>query len=679
VTAKKSFSIIVKVVFCLFSLYFLGDAFNRWDGYSFYMRFWEFLPELSLAFILWTALASLIAVSLCLMAYVAFKVIPQSLIPVRLEQLTFMLLFIPVAIVIFLVTKMFLSDVSISDLIGLSPAVIVAAGGLVAVVFFWFGRTFAEKILYELDSRITPLVWLFVVLLAGAAAVHVFNSKSSEHYSAPEKGAHFVELGKKRPNIILVILDALTAKDMQLYGYHLDTTPFISQWGKDAAVFRRAYASSNWTPPGTMSIMTGQRPWTHRVWHSVIHHPVRRYEESLPKVLRDNGYNVYGFVQNAFASPEVLGMKEAFMKSDRFDTFSVVKEGDNWWFQDLSKYFDDRLIVKQWIFGNNPLAQLMRSFHDRHNDTHTTIKPPDLVYDSFLEFISDKQAAGKGSKEQTHKSLSREPFFAWLHVLPPHEPYLPIEPYMGIFGDAEKFNSEKKQYSSFRFSQQYDVKRQEDVNILRKRYDEFILYSDQRFKVFLDKLSETIDTSNTIIVFSSDHGESFSDGWLAHTGPHLYESLVHIPLIIKVPGLPGSNVIDVPVEQIDIAPTVLEFAGIQIPRWMEGRSLIPFLEGRPIKPYPVFSMIFEKNRAFDPITKGTVAVRVGDYKIVYYLEDKKTLLFNTASDPDESLDLSKEKPELTDRLVKLIEEELSAKNKLTRQQISATAESPGGQ
>lgn len=113
------------------------------------------------------------------------------------------------------------------------------------------------------------------------------------------------------------------------------------------------------------------------------------------------------------------------------------------------------------------------------------------------------------------------------------------------------------------------------MDILRKRYDEFILYSDRQFEMFLSRLAQTFDLSNTLIILTSDHGESFSHGFLGHDGPHLYEPLVRIPLIIKMPGNANGKSIDMRVEQIDIAPTILDLIGIQVPEWMEGRSLLP--------------------------------------------------------------------------------------------------------
>jgi arylsulfatase A-like enzyme len=254
-----------------------------------------------------------------------------------------------------------------------------------------------------------------------------------------------------------------------------------------------------------------------------------------------------------------------------------------------------------------------------------------------------------------------------LHVLPPHNPYLPPKPYMGIFGDSEKFNTLKKQWKLVR-DPNYESEMQADVDILRKRYNEFILHSDKEFELFMSRLPMSIDKSNTIIILTSDHGESFSHGYLGHRGPDLYESLTHIPLIIKMPDGTENRTIDIPAEQIDIAPTILDLAGIPIPSWMEGRSLSPLLQGKTLASQPVFSMQFRNNHSLDkPITKGTIAVWEGDYKLIYYLEDEKTLLFNLKDDHNEKVNLYKHHPEITRKLTKLITDNLSLANQRIKQ------------
>lgn len=666
-TAKKSFFIILRIVFIYFSLNFIKDAFFYWDGYSYYMRFIEFLPDLSLVFILWTILGVILAFALWLIVYGLFKIIPKSL-ALGFEHIMVCLLIISIALFI---KRTYFGDIPFGDIFGLSHFITLLMGGVLVIFVIWFVSKYInfEKMLYSLNYRITPVVWIFTFLLILAVPFSLIPVFKTANAQLSKESTHVISQNrvtptsdKKRPNIILVTLDSLTALDMQLYGYKRPTTPFISEWAKDAVVFKKAYALSNWTTPTVMSLMTGQMPWTHKVWYRACFNPVSNYENSLPGTLKNNGYVVYGFVQIPNAHIETLGIGNAFLVKDKYYTFWLSRGSKT---EKIIEFFVNRPIIQVWI--KRWMFDVKLPFVKRINfyppETHTTLQPSEMVYNRSLEYISQNKP--------------QQPFFAWLHLYPPHFPYLPPAPYMGVFGDAEKFNSEGKQERFQRGEdREYKPEEQEDVDILRKRYDEFVLYSDKQFELFLSRLSKTIDMSNTIIILSSDHGESFSHGYLGHVGTHLYEPLVHIPLIIKIPGGVKAK-IGVSVSQIDIAPTILELAGIPIPTWMEGQSLIPLLiektrfkESKPFEPKPMFSMQLIKNRSFGhPITKGTIAVWDGDYKLIYYLEDNKKLLFNLKTDPHEAKDISEseESFEITKKLTKLIDDNLVyANNRITQ-------------
>ena len=626
----------------------MNDAFYKWDGYSYYMRLVEFLPDLSLAYIFAAIYGAFFAIVLWLAIYLLIKILPKFL-NVRLEH---MLTLLVICIVLLVFKKIIFKSVSLTNLFGLNYFVILLIGSILALFIVWLLRKHNEKILKELNTRITPLVWLFVFLLILAVPSSFLKKKTyernhdvSEHETVSQEQAVTVSR-ENRPNIILVAMDALTAQDMQLYGYNRPTTPFISEWAKKSVVFNRAYSSSNWTTPATMSMMTGQRPWTHKIWYRAYYNPVYNYEKNMPQILKESGYDVYSFVQNPYANPEALGMKDSFLIKDKSYTFSKPPESLS---GKIKRYFIERPIVADWILDIQPIVNALIN-HFRTPVLETSV-PPELVYNSFLKYINDSQKENL----KPHK-----PFFAWLHVYPPHTWYLPPKPYKGLFGDESKFDTDIKQEKIT--DREYPPDMQSEVDILRKRYDEFILYSDKQFELFMSRLAETIDMTNTVVILTSDHGESFWHGYQEHDGPYLYEQFVNVPLIIRLPG-ERKDKINMPVEQIDIAPTILELAGISAPDWMEGRSLFPLLQGGSLEQRQVFSMQLIKNRSFGhPITKGTIAIWDKDFKLIYYLESHNTLLFNLKSDPGETMDLSKEMIDIRQELLKSIQDNLSSAN-----------------
>ncbi len=168
---------------------------------------------------------------------------------------------------------------------------------------------------------------------------------------------------------------------------------------------------------------------------------------------------------------------------------------------------------------------------------------------------------------------------------------------------------------------------------------------------------------NTIVILSSDHGESFREGYVGHGGRHLFEQVTHVPLIIWEPGQVEGRIINDIVDMTDIPATILDLVDVPVPSWMEGRPLVPLMRGEKLPSRPVFSMNFQRNYSLGhQITDGTIAVWDGDYKLVYYLDDNETMLFNLKSDTEESRNLSWKRPELKKRLMKLINDNLSNAN-----------------
>ncbi|HYK25311.1 MAG TPA: sulfatase/phosphatase domain-containing protein, partial [Steroidobacteraceae bacterium] len=170
---------------------------------------------------------------------------------------------------------------------------------------------------------------------------------------------------------------------------------------------------------------------------------------------------------------------------------------------------------------------------------------------------------------------------------------------------------------------------------------------------------------------TSDHGESFSHGYGAHTGPALYNDLVHIPLIVKLPGQRASVRSSVVAEQIDIAPTIAQIAGIPRPAGWEGISLMNAARGdesaSTMSEDDAFSMNFEENPRRAALTRGSVAVILGNRKLIHYLgalhyafmPPLHDELYDLASDPGEHANIAAEHPQEVTRLLGLIDEQLA--------------------
>jgi arylsulfatase A-like enzyme len=626
----------------------MNDAFYRWDGFKYYASFSDFLPSVGLATIVWSAVAALASLVIWLLLrgfewfcrHMGWKIKAEIL-----------LMFIGIFVLLVTAAAISKTLLTIELLTPVSTLLLLLSVLFVTIYLTWrYHNKF--DIVHE---RIAPLVWLFGIWLIVSLPIVIYHTwiKQTNNLLAQKISRPSLS-DTKRPNIILVSFDALTARDMSAYGYNKPTTPFITKWSKTASLFNRVYSASNWTTPSVASMMTGKRVWTHRMFHGDSK-LFKSDTESLPLILKYNGYYNMAFIVNGYASVNRLGIANGFdidaNKADLSKGHTLI--GYCCGTLDLIFYrlFADRIKLFNWVISPDfILGKLLREMFLFPALISQTEVPPELAFSKYLEAASNSNS---------------EPFFAWIHLLPPHDPFLPGNPYTGMFDSSPRLRLFSKQMKEE--AQAHRVKNKEDWAIYRARYDEFIRYCDRRFEDFVKELGKKDMLKKTVIIFTSDHGESFEHDYFTHNTIHHYEQVTHIPLIIKEPDQNRGVIINDLTDQIDVPPTILDLAGIPVPSWMEGRSLLPLMRGKKLLSKNVYSMSFQKNPSTgELITKGTIAVWRGDYKLIHYLDQKKSLLFNITQDPDELNNLFDKEQEIGQHLLSLIQEDLKKANERIR-------------
>lgn len=230
------------------------------------------------------------------------------------------------------------------------------------------------------------------------------------------------------------------------------------------------------------------------------------------------------------------------------------------------------------------------------------------------------------SFENANQVLNQLPdgFLLWVHLITPHHPYLPDQADRGRFL-PEPEGRQFEDNSELQWVPHYDPDQQAKVDRRRLLYDEFLLTADRAFGSFVSNLEKSGKLSNTTVIVSADHGESFEGGVFRHESPYLTRPTIHIPLIIRAPGQQQERTVNVTADQTALAPTILELAGLPKPNWMHGQSLAPWLAGQNMGNGEgmAFSQFFEKNSVFKPLTHGTVGVIDGQYQYVLDLDAQK--------------------------------------------------------
>jgi arylsulfatase A-like enzyme len=643
-----SFWKVFRLIFLVFSLYLLGDVFYRWDGFSYFASFAKFIPSVALITCLWTTLA-IFTSCLIWICYFIFKKLFHfmGIKEIKIEHfLSSIVLAIFSGLIVFTANKVWPSILHPSY-IKIILFIVVST----SILNTWLLRNKVCKWLEIIQERITPLVWIFgawFIISVPIVTYHAWFKQS--HNNISQKLTQPVSIDDKRFNIILVTFDALSARNMSVYGYNRPTTPFISKWAKNASLFANVHAESNSTRPTSESLMTGKRVWTHGTYGLENYYDASRKTkiENIGHLLKVNGYYNVALIQNYLASPKRMGMSSSFDEiphsSKYFTTDSLIGLFE----KSIDYLFANKIILHDWMFKNDFL------FHR-------------VLYDMLLNDLPSNRTRTESVFNHANKILNKipKPFFVWIHLYPPHDPYLPPEPYIGMFDASPELRTGKSQGSVlgkiYGKNQSSQNELQQIIQTLRARYDEFIRYCDDQFKNFIQDIENTDFYKDTIIVLSTDHGEIISTTNIGH-GRDLDEPETHIPLIIKEPNQTKGQIVNDLIEQIDIPATILDLVGIPIPLWMEGRSTLPLLHGKSILSRPSFSMEAVHNPSKSPIEKGILAIWKGDYKLVHYLITGKSKMFNLKSDPDEMNNLFFIEPEMGQSLISLLQDNLQEAN-----------------
>jgi arylsulfatase A-like enzyme len=344
-------------------------------------------------------------------------------------------------------------------------------------------------------------------------------------------------------NVIIIVVDALRAKNLGCYGYPAKTSPNIDKFSQESVLFKKAYACSSRTDPSFTSIATGLYPTA----HGITEHANRVSEEktkkaysipSLAEVLRSTGYKTYG-----------LDFLSRWHKKG-FDYYLGLEGGPKAKKSKLIDFLRETFNIKpgtlqQKILSKTPLYRLFLKllFNKRSS--------PYLAADKLVDKAIDILDKGQEKK------------FVFLHFWDTHRPYWPPDKYLEdfdytkIYPEAEKPLKEIKKticspLGKFFFDQMAFGKK--TAKELIKSYDAGIRFVDQE----IGRLNEYL-SDDDLIIFTADHGESLTEHniYFGHEG--LYDQVLHIPFMVKAPGLKPEVISESFIQPPDIMPMVLEF------------------------------------------------------------------------------------------------------------------------
>lgn len=419
----------------------------------------------------------------------------------------------------------------------------------------------------------------------------------------------------KQANILLVTIDTLRADHLSMYGYQRPTSPMLDALAAEGVRFDNATVQWPKTGPSFASIFTATYPKNNGIVRK-IGIPLPQKFLMLAETLRGQGYQTHAVVANGAVASD-------FNFDQGFDTYI-----ESWQQPPRDDGADPN--------GAGVVNELVRSILDRFEP--------------------------------------ERPFFLWVHYLDPHFPYTPPGDWSDKFQDDEFFDPSERipidrtrdKFDMVKLGKKEVLDGRDELAFYVARYDAEIAYNDAMVGELLEDLRAQGLMDDTLTVFSSDHGESLGEHYYYFDhGRFGFQTCANVPLVFHFPGVLEPRVVTDPVMLIDLTPTLLEFAGVELDNgeFMQGRSLKPRLLGADShddRDGYVFGEAGYGRRDF-----WQRIIRYGDYKFVYAREGgaqrwvtgevgKPFALFDLGKDPGETENLIDAEPELSERLFRAL-------------------------
>ena len=426
---------------------------------------------------------------------------------------------------------------------------------------------------------------------------------------------------KDAPNILFIMTDDQRKDALGIYGNTILKTPHIDRIGTEGARVDEFFVTSSLCAPSRASFMTGVYPHVHGVTTNGSGQPhrnaggLREGQITFVHLLHDAGY------QTALVGKWHLRSEPA-----GFDQWVILPGGGG-------PYLDPAMMA-------NRVRVKMRGHAD------------DIVGDQTLEFLQQR------TKER--------PFCLLMNFKSPHRNWIPAARFEKAFegvdiplprtyedrleGRPEALRRAQMAIADmpdFRErgvpeSLPFEERKQRNYQALVKNYYRTILSIDENVGRALEFLDKNDLSKNTIVVFSSDNGFFLGEHGLFDKRL-MYEPSIRVPMLVRWPANISAGTVDRAhmTLNVDVAPTLLECAGVPVPAWMQGRSLLPLLHGKTPPWRDSFYYAFYEHPDADHCVRKNRGIRTDRWKLIQYWEQPEEWeLYDLAADPDETRNLA---------------------------------------
>jgi len=407
-------------------------------------------------------------------------------------------------------------------------------------------------------------------------------------------------------NILLVVIDGARADHVSSYGHCRETTPFLDEVAREGVRFSRMFTTSPWTLAAHATLFTGLYAVTHGATEES--RALTGRQRLLAEHLKAAGYRTAAFCTNPWVSPDT-GFGPGF---DAFYT------------QRRSSRFATRAVH----YGRRASDRLLRRADAGARRTN----------EAFVEWL------GSG----------KEPFFAFLHYNEARIPLRPAHPKDRMFlepstipGRLRALNQDAYKLLAGQVRMQ-----EEDYALLQALYDDALHYVDGRVREVAEALCQRDEWDRTLLIVTADHGENLGEHGMIGHDFGLYDTELHVPLLLRCPDLVPQGFVAHELAQLtDVAPTIVSLLGLSADAAKaHGRPLLergratqgpPFIVAERFRPN--LSMVRQHHPDLDvrPLDVRSKTIRTARQKFVWH-SDEANELYDLIADPAECRNLLEE-------------------------------------
>lgn len=382
----------------------------------------------------------------------------------------------------------------------------------------------------------------------------------------------------KRPNILLIYTDQQRWDAMGVNGNPDVLTPNLDRLANDGVNFDHYFIQNPVCMPSRVSFLTGQYPSTLGITHMGV--PVPEDFVTLPKLLRNSGYHSANigklhFLPHANRNHSDVHPDYGFDHLEISDEPGPYEDAYRAWVRKAAPDQLDHLSV-----GLPPAAEqwyrMMRVNDTVHHPEERFPKRP-IPFPGKDEFTHTAWVADRSIQYMKEQAQAGSAFMCIAGIYSPHSPWVAPKRFLDLY-DPEKLTlpSFPPEVDEKRVPDHYD---DAELRLAQQGYYGMVSEVDFHVGRMLDTLEELGLADDTIVLFTSDHGEWLGEHLKYGKGYPGHDCVSRVPLLMRVPGVEGGKRVSHLVEGVDVVPTLLELCGAPVPPHLQGTSLTPLIHG----------------------------------------------------------------------------------------------------